>query len=186
MILEITAAVISLTAAGSAGVLCHGAKRYFEKSVAAFRLSALMANKSEHSKSKAAGHASDAELHAGRACEHANLSFDSQIKTTGISKSIAELAEKHTDITGHYLTEARAAVDQADSFARQAAAHADTAENHSLTAGTLSVAVTKAAQRAAEKSQVQAECYSCQRPVNQYTLKHDGRVVCKWCSDRGK
>lgn len=31
-----------------------------------------------------------------------------------------------------------------------------------------------------------AKCYACDRDVNSFTLKEDGRAVCKYCSDRGK
>lgn len=154
MIFETAAIVISLTAAGSACVLCHGAKRYFKKSVSALRLSILMANKAEHSyqiaaqyEAKAASASSNASLAADRASVH------------------ADNAGTHADTAG---------------------AHAETANTAARTAGTLSVAVTEAAQRAALKSQTQAECYACHRSVNSYTLRSDGRIVCKWCSDRGK
>ncbi len=184
MILETAAVVISLTAAGSAGVLCHGAKRYFERSVSAFRLSALMANKAEHSKAKAAGHA-----------DSATKSFTSvdlmRRAVASMSDQVTELAKSHNDLSRKHVADAQEAAEWSLTHANASKAHSDVSEGHAetantaaRTAGTLSVAVTEAAQRAAEKSQKQAECYNCHRAVNSYTLKDDGRVVCKWCSDR--
>ena len=172
MIFETAAIVISLTAAGSACVLCHGAKRYFKKSVSALRLSILMANKAEHSYQIAA---------------------QAKNKTLEIHKDVAELAASHAELSRAHVANASLAADRASVHADSAGTHADTAGAHAetantaaRTAGTLSVAVTEAAQRAALKSQTQAECYACHRAVNSYTLRSDGRIVCKWCSDRGK
>lgn len=191
MILETAAVVISLTAAGSAGVLCHGAKRYFERSVSAFRLSALMANKAEHSKAKAAGHADSATK--------SSTSVDLMRRAVAsMSDQVTELAKSHNDLSRKHVADAQEARDRARlaaewslTHANASKAHSDVSEGHAetantaaRTAGTLSVAVTEAAQRAAKKSQKQAECYNCHRAVNSYTLKDDGRVVCKWCSDR--
>jgi hypothetical protein len=103
----------------------------------------------------------DASNHADRAAVHASSSEDH-----------AALAMRHSE--------------NAESLARTAEAHSVTAAEHVSKAGTLSVAVTKAAQAAASKTQTQAECTFCQRAVNRYDLRDNGDVVCKHCSDRGK
>lgn len=193
MIFETVAIVISLTAAGSACVLCHGAKRYFEKSVGAFRLSILMANKAEHSYQIAAQYEAKAASASSNALGYAANAAAAKNKTLEIHKDVAELAASHAELSRAHVANASLAADRASVHADNAGTHADTAGAHAetantaaRTAGTLSVAVTEAAQRAASKSQTQAECYACHRAVNSYTLRSDGRIVCKWCSDRGK
>lgn len=107
--------------------------------------------------------------------------------------NVAELGAHALRSSKNYAVEAseHAAEAKGYSFAAEGHSllsekHSQKAEEYTLKAGTLSVAVTKAAQAAAEKSQRQAQCCSCERAVNSYSLRENGDIVCKYCSDRGR
>src|SRR5208337_1265383 len=187
-IFEVITSSLAIVSAGLSYVNYKAAKKYSGLSNQAAKISATKADfagaraieaknydiTAEQSARAAVTNAAIAVLNAGVAGDHCNkaASFSANAESF-------ELAAKE-----HVVEAAESFAKQASVHAECAAEHVEKAAEHVATAGTLSVAVNRAAQKAAEKSQVQAECYACRRAVNSYTLRSDGKVVCKYCSDR--
>lgn len=103
-----------------------------------------------------------------------------------IAELHADTAKDHVDTAAMHVLSAYGHVNSAREHAEASADHADHSKEHAKHSGVISKAVTEAAQKAASKSQKQAECSACGRAVNSYMLREDGRVVCKWCSNRNR
>jgi len=149
--------------------------------------------------------------HVAKAAEYASTTLSNVLAeenkiAEGHEAAVAAITSL-TELANNYVRQAEGLVEDARRHAESAHAKADasaanatitadhaakTAEHvvktaeHVATAGTLSVAVSNAAQSAAARMQVRAECYSCTRAVNSYTLRPNGQIVCKYCADRGK
>ena len=206
MYIHIFEAVVSSLAALSAGfsyALYRASKKYNKLSVQAAKLSvfyaeiasarSISAAKSKDAASSFADmaggearvavlNASTAQGYSKTAAEH---SANAQSFELAAKEHVIEAAEQVDVAAGHVQT-AQMHADVASQHVDRAAEQVEMAAGHVATAGTLSVAVSQAAQKAASKSQLQAECYACERAVNSYTLRPSGQIVCGYCAARGK
>ena len=200
MIVEIVLAALSLGAAGLSYKWQRDTKRYQELSRdnehTTFKTRALALNDAEESiKNAAACRSLLVETHktleeTKQIRNNCNILGSYTLKSAKDyaidAASHASVAKTHADTSDEFAEQASRHRDEAQVLATLAQTHAMTAAEHCATSGTLSVAVTKAAQSAASKTQKQAQCWSCERPVNSYKLLEDGRIICKWCHDRGR
>src|SRR5208337_377938 len=169
-IFEVITSSLAIVSAGLSYVNYKAAKKYSGLSNQAAKISATKA-----------------DFAGARAIEAKNYDITAE-QSARAAVTNAAIAVLNAGVAGDHCNKAASFSANAESFELaakehvvEAAEHVEKAAEHVATAGTLSVAVNRAAQKAAEKSQVQAECYACRRAVNSYTLRSDGKVVCKYC-----